>query len=60
MPIVRTIRPPGDLLSSEHVLTAGANFAPVAVRFYWRLRRRVVARGAPMNTALEAEPTLRN
>jgi hypothetical protein len=32
----------------------GANFASIAVRFRLRVRQRVVASGASMNTALEA------
>src|SRR6516165_8002391 len=42
------------LLSCEHVLDAGANFASVAVRIRLRFRQRALASGPHMNTALEA------
>jgi hypothetical protein len=42
------------LLSCEHVLDAGANFASVVVRIRLRFRQRALASGPHMNTALEA------
>jgi|SRR5262245_40426585 len=54
-PIVR-VNPAAQrgLLSCEHVLDAGANFASVAVRIRVRFRQRALASGPHMNTALEA------
>jgi hypothetical protein len=37
MPIIRTIRPPGEV-SAEHVLDTSPNFALLAVRILLRLR----------------------
>src|SRR5262245_38779264 len=42
------------LLSCEHVLDAGANFASVVVGIRLRFRQRALASGPHMNTALEA------
>src|SRR6266699_3347402 len=42
------------LLSCEHVLDAGANFASVVVGIRMRFRQRALASGPHMNTALEA------
>src|SRR5215510_8615636 len=42
------------LLSCEHVLDAGANFASVVVGIRLRFRQRALTSGPHMNTALEA------
>src|SRR4029077_7380420 len=44
----------GTLLRSEHMLDAGADFALGTVRSRLRIRQRMVAAGAPMNTAVKA------
>src|SRR5262245_65023772 len=47
------------LLSCEHVLDAGANFASVVVRIRLRFRQRALASGPHMNTALAVAPRSR-
>src|SRR5580765_4074007 len=55
MPIVRTIRPPAEFCCAPNTCSMRARILLLAsVRSRLRIRQRMVAAGAPVNTAVKA------